>query len=36
MKEVEELDDYLINKERELSSFTAPTKTELKSCRTVR
>ena len=31
LKEVEELEEYLINKERELSSFTAPNKTELKA-----
>ena len=30
LKEFEELEEYFINKERELSSFTAPTKTELK------
>ena len=30
LKEIEELEEYLINKERELSSFTAPNKTELK------
>lgn len=31
LKEAEEHEEYLINKEREFSSFTAPTKTELKN-----
>ena len=30
LKEMGELEEYLINKEKELNSFTAPTKTELK------